>query len=119
VTSKEKALALCHALVERKGQDIRALDLAEVSAFTDFFVIATGSSDRHVKSLADAVLETARALGEHPIGVEGQQLGRWILIDLADVVVHVFQQEARDFYDLERLWGEAERIDVVASAGTA
>jgi ribosome-associated protein len=117
VTSKEKALALCQALLTRKGLDIRALDLAEVSAFTDFFVIATGTSNRHAKTLADAVLETARELGERPIGVEGQQLGRWILIDLADVVVHIFQQEARDFYDLERLWGEAERVEVVASAG--
>jgi ribosome-associated protein len=119
VTSKEKALTLCQALVDRKGLEIRALDLTEVSAFTDFFVIATGSSDRHVKTLAEAVLEKARALEERPIGVEGQQLGRWILIDLADVVVHIFQQEAREFYDLERLWGEAESIEVVASAGSA
>ena len=105
--SKQKALALAKAASEKKGFDIRILDLREMAAFTEFFVIATGASDRHVRSLADAVLEAARRDGEQPIGVEGEKTARWLLIDLGDVLVHLFQREARHFYGLERLWDDA------------
>ena len=108
MTSKQRATLLARALEEKKGIDIRVLDLREARSFTDFFVIATATSDTHAKALSDAVLEACRTLGEHPFGVEGEQTARWILIDLSDLVVHVFQRESRDFYNLERLWDVVE-----------
>ncbi len=115
--SKEKALALAEAANEKKGFHVRILDLRESAAFTEFFVIATGASDRHVRSLAAAVIEAARRHGEHPIGVEGEKTARWLLIDLGDVLVHLFQREARDFYGLERLWDITSALDLPRVAG--
>lgn len=119
MTSKDKALALANAIVEKKAFDIRIFDLRPVSSFTDFFVIATGTSRRHVQALADAAVELARGIGERPLGVEGERPGRWILVDLGDVVMHLFDAEARDFYALERLWDEAETVDWPAAAAGA
>lgn len=92
------------ALDDLKGQNILALDVSGSSSVTDWMVIASGTSGRHVKSLVDRVLERAKAAGVTPIGVEGQANLDWVLVDLGDVVVHVMQREARQFYDLERLW---------------
>jgi ribosome-associated protein len=103
--------------MDKKGLDIRVLDLRDACSFTDFLVLATGTSERHARALADEVDQSARAQGEKPIGVEGTEIGRWILIDLNDVVVHVFQQEAREHYALERLWGEAEPVDLPRAVG--
>ena len=108
MTSKQRATLLARALEEKKGIDIRVLDLREARSFTDFFVIATATSDTHAKALSDAVQEAGRTFGEHPFGVEGEQTSRWILIDFSDLVVHVFQRESRDFYNLERLWDVVE-----------
>jgi ribosome-associated protein len=116
LTSREKALAVAAAAAEKKGIDIRVLDLREMNAFTDFFVIASGTSDRHARAVADSVqLELAR-LGERPLGVEGEEKGRWILVDLGSVVLHVFQPEVREFYALERLWGDAETVELPRAA---
>jgi ribosome-associated protein len=111
LTSKEKAIALAEAATAKKGADIRILDLREIPGFTDFFVIATGTSDRHVRTLAEAALKAAHCYGERPLGIEGEKTARWLLIDLGDVVVHFFQHEAREFYCLERLWGDAAAVD--------
>jgi ribosome-associated protein len=111
LTSKEKALALAQAATAKKGTDVRILDLRKIPGFTDFFVIATGTSERHVRTLADATEESARRYGDRPFGIEGEKTARWVLIDLGDVVVHLFQHEAREYYSLERLWGEAEAVD--------
>ena len=116
MTSKDKALLAAEAAGERKGLDVRVLDLREMGAFTDFFVIASGTSDRHARAVAESVLEALRAQGERPLGTEGERNGRWILLDLGDVVVHVFQPEVREFYDLERLWGEAETVALARRA---
>jgi ribosome-associated protein len=116
LTSKEKALELATAAHDKKALDVTVLDLAQVASFTDFFVIASGTSDRHARTIADAVLERADQLEEHPFGVEGRELGRWILVDLGDVVLHIFQREARTYYDLERLWGEATTIELERAA---
>ncbi len=92
------------ALQDMKGADIHALDVRGLTAITDFMVIASGTSDRHVKSLARNVLDQARAAGAKPIGVEGEQEGEWVLVDLRDVVVHIMRPQVRDFYNLEKLW---------------
>ena len=114
MTPKDKARALAEALRDKRAEDIRVLDLAEMRSFCDCFVLATATSDRHAKTLADAVREACRTMGERPIGVEGESTARWILIDCADVVVHVFQAKTREFYGLERLWGEAETVPLAA-----
>ena len=92
------------ALQDMKGVDIHALDVRGMTAITDFMVIASGTSDRHVKSLARNVLDLARAAGVKPMGVEGDQEGEWVLVDLRDVVAHIMRPQVRDFYNLEKLW---------------
>ncbi len=93
------------ALEDLKGVDIRILDVRGKASFTDLMVIASGTSDRHVKSLAGKVQEKAREAGEKPLGVEGERDGQWVLIDYVDVVVHVMSPAMREFYNLEKLWG--------------
>lgn len=112
----EKARLLVEAARERKAEDVVALDVREVSSFADTFVIATGRSDRQVRAIADAIEEAAIAAGKQPLGIEGRSEGRWILIDLDDVIVHVFHPEARTFYDLERLWSDAPPLELGAHA---
>jgi ribosome-associated protein len=112
LTSKQLATQLGAAAVDHKGLDLRVLDLRSLSAFTDFFVLASGTSDRHVRTLAKAVAEAGRALGHRPFGVEGEERARWVLVDFGDVIVHLFQEEVREFYSLERLWGEAETVEL-------
>ncbi len=103
---------LAEAAVDMKAQDLLALDVHDLTSFADAFLIATGTSDRHVRSVADAILEASQELGKPALGVEGYDEGRWVLIDLNDVVVHVFQAEVREYYDLERLWGDAPDIEL-------
>lgn len=117
MTSKEKALSLAESVRSQKGIDVRVLDLRGVASFTDLFVLATATSDRHARTLTDAVVECARKLGESPLGIEGLETSRWILVDLGDVIVHVFLEDVRAYYDLERLWDEAELVDLERAAG--
>ncbi len=117
MTAKQLATAIANELTAKRGLDIRILDLRDMRSFTDYFVIASASSDRHAQTLADAATTAAKHLGEQPLGIEGQQIGRWILIDLGEVVVHVFQREAREFYGIERLWGDAESLALPIAAG--
>lgn len=95
------------ALQDMKGVEIRALDVRGMTTLTDFMVIASGTSDRHVKSLARQVQDNARRAGVKPMGVEGEPEGEWVLVDLRDVVVHVMRPQVRDFYNLEKLWSVA------------
>jgi ribosome-associated protein len=94
-------------LFDRKARDVTVLDLRGISSATDWFVIATGTSDTHVSALADSVIDGLKEAGTRPLNVEGARGGRWVLIDYFDFVVHVFHPAARDFYQLERLWGDA------------
>ncbi len=107
-TDELKKIAL-QALEDLKGLNIEEFDVREMTSVTDFMVIASGSSDRHVKSLADAVVTACRKAGVRPLGVEGEREGEWVLVDLGDVVVHVMQPRTREFYALEKLWSVTEQ----------
>lgn len=97
------------ALEDIKAQDITTIDVRGKTSITDFMVIASGTSNRHVKSLVDNVLEKVKEKGVRPLGSEGLDTGEWALLDLGDIVVHVMLPSARQFYDLERLWQGAEQ----------
>ena len=115
----EKTQLVVEAALDRKAEEIVALDVREISSFADVFVIATGRSDRQVQAIADAISQAAKAAGEAPLGVEGHREGRWVLIDLSDVVVHVVQPEIREHYEIERLWSDAPRIELPGGAQAA
>ena len=95
------------ALDDLKGVNTVTLDVQALTNMMDYLVVCSGSSNRHVKSLAENVASTAKAAGNPPLGVEGEDAGEWVLVDLGDVVVHVMLPATRDFYDLERLWEAA------------
>lgn len=99
------------ALDDMKAHNIVKLDVRSLTGMTDFMIIASGTSSRHVKSLADAVEESLREAGRKPIGTEGEDAAEWVLVDFGDVLVHVMQPKAREFYNLEHLWGDASAID--------
>ncbi|MDX2284102.1 MAG: ribosome silencing factor [Bacteroidia bacterium] len=103
-----------YGLQDIKGQDLLRMDLRQIDgAFTDFFILCTGTSDKHVQALADSVLDCLAQAGERAVSVEGMQSAEWVLLDFGNVVVHIFQEEKRRFYRLEKLWGDAlsERIE--------
>lgn len=106
-TDELKALAL-QALDDLKGLDIVDYDVRDMTSVTDVMIIASGTSDRHVKSLAGAVVMACKKAGVSPLGVEGEREGEWVLVDLGDVVVHVMQPRIREFYALEKLWTVVE-----------
>ena len=103
-------------LFDRKANDVVLMDLRNLSSATDFFLIASGTSDTHVSAIADHVVDELKRSGTRPLNVEGERGGRWILVDYFSFVVHVFHPAAREFYQLERLWGDApvHQLDVAA-----
>lgn len=107
---KEKALFCAEAAREKKASRIVILELKGLTSITDYFLICSGASDRQVQSIAEGIEEKMAERGERPLGVEGMGEGRWVLLDYDDVVVHVFQDPVREYYDLEGLWIEAPRI---------
>jgi ribosome-associated protein len=102
-TEQLKDLALA-ALDDLKAQDVQVLDVRGMTSITDVMVIASGTSDRHIKALADNVVEAAKKQGIQPLGVEGETSREWVLVDLGDVIVHVMHPQTRAFYNLEKLW---------------
>jgi ribosome-associated protein len=103
----------------RKALDIKVLDLQETSSFTDYFLVCSGTSSRHIQAVADAIREELEKVGVRPDHVEGFREGKWVLMDYLKFVVHIFSPEARDFYDLERLWRNAGRVPVPEGSGGA
>jgi ribosome-associated protein len=110
--SRERALLCVNASLEKKAKDLIILSVREFSAFADYFIICSGTSDRQVRAVAAAIRESLKKEGILPLGVEGEDSGRWILLDYDDVIIHVFLESARTFYDLEKLWSEATRMAV-------
>lgn len=111
--SLEWARAAALAIDDKRGLDVVVIDVADIVQITEVFVIATGTSRRHAITLADAAKERIRdEYGHQPLRSEGDDEGEWILLDFGSMVVHVFQEETRRFYDLERLWADAERIEI-------
>ena len=96
------------ALEDLKGVNIVTLDVAALTPMTDYMVLVTGTSNRHVKALVDTANESSKAIGIQPLGIEGRESYDWVLVDLADVIVHVMNEEARNFYELERLWSDLD-----------
>jgi ribosome-associated protein len=116
-TSSPLSTELTHAItaaLEKKAMDVVVLDLRKASAFTDFFVICTGGNARQIEAIADAVQVTLARQGTKPALVEGLKRSEWVLIDYFDFIVHIFSPTTREFYGLERLWGDAERVEVSA-----
>lgn len=95
-----------HALEDLKAENVVQLDVRPQASFTDYMIFASGNSTRHVRAIADSVVESADKAGRPVLGVEGEDVGEWILVDLGDVVVHVMLPEVRNYYELEKLWGE-------------
>jgi ribosome-associated protein len=100
------------AALDKKALDVVVLDLRKTPAFTDFFLLCSGQNVRQVHAIADAIEEAFRAVKVKPAHVEGYKRGEWVLMDFFTFIVHVFTPQTRDFYSLERLWGDAERIEV-------
>jgi ribosome-associated protein len=110
--SRAKTLACARAAIDKKAENVKILDLSEISGFTDYFIICSGMSDRHVQSIADSVEHEMSTMGVEVLSAEGYSEGRWVLIDMGDVVVHVFLDALREYYDLEALWADAARVKI-------
>ena len=112
MTSRESAIVLAKALDSKKGMEIKVLKTEELTTLADYFVICTASSTTQIKALADACEKALKDAGEPPHHIEGHRGGTWVLLDFSSVVVHIFNEEARKFYDLERLWSDAVPMDL-------
>ena len=113
MTPKELAIIAAKALDEKKGKEISAIEITDLTTLADFFVIATGTSNTQINALCDAVEKALKEqAGEDPLRREGHRDGTWVLLDYGCLAVHVFSQEAREFYSLERLWSDGKVLDL-------
>jgi ribosome-associated protein len=110
--TKEKAFLCARAALDHKAIDLVILEVKNLSSFTDYFIVCSGNSDRQVQAIAAHIEEKLGKEEIHPLSIEGKREGRWVLLDYGDVVIHVFYQPVREFYDLERLWSDAPRIEL-------
>lgn len=111
---EEVKLAL-HSASDKKAFDLLALDLREIASFTEFFIIASGANQRQVQAIADEIEEQLKKqLNSRPVRTEGYSAAEWVLMDYGDFIVHIFEKNAREFYDLERLWRDAKKVDIPA-----
>ena len=112
LNSTDMARLAAGAALDKKALDPLVLDLRGISSVAEFFVILTGTSDRHAMAVAGNVMDAFKALGIKPLGEEGAKDGKWILLDFGEIVVHVFLESVREYYDIERLWIDAPRLDL-------
>ena len=117
VKDEDLVRLIVDTLEDMKAERIVNLDVRHLTSVTDYMIVASGRSDRHVRAIADAVLERCEAAGIQPLGVEGQEAGEWVLVDLADAIVHVMLPRVREFYNIENLWDMSSARD--ESAGIA
>lgn len=110
ITSKEKAFKIAKFLDNKKALDIKILELKDLTIITDYFIISSAESITQVKALTEYVEEQMKKSGFKPLGIEGFEYAHWVLLDYGDVIVHIFLEETRHYYDLERLWLDAPRI---------
>jgi ribosome-associated protein len=116
IDSRKRVLLCINAALEKKAKNLAAMNVKEISAFTDYFVICSGGLDRQVQAIASAIRENMKKKGFLPLGVEGEKHGQWVLMDYGDVVVHIFYEPVREFYEIERLWSDAPRMEVDENA---
>jgi len=112
IGSWDKALLASRFALEKKAYDLVLMEVRNLTSIADYFIVCSGRSDRQVQSIAQGIEENLRAMGERPHSVEGAGRGQWVLMDFSDVIVHIFYEPVREFYDLEGLWGEAPRVDL-------
>ncbi len=112
INAWDKALLLTRFALEKKARDLVVLEVREVTSIADYFIICSGSSDRQVQSIAQGIEENLSGAGHPPLSVEGVHRGHWVLMDFSDVIVHIFYEPVREFYDLEGLWGHAPRVEL-------
>lgn len=117
MTAKELALAAAKALDSKKASDLKVLETADITTLADYFVICTATSSTQVKALSELCEKTMKDLGEEPHHIEGHRGGVWVLLDYSSVVIHIFMPEAREFYNLERLWQDAIEVDLSGIVG--
>ena len=110
--AREKALLLCGFALEKKAQDLALLEVGELTTIADYFIICSGRSDRHVQSIAEGLKEDGRPHGLRPLAAEGITRGQWVLMDFSDVLVHIFYEPVRRFYDLDGLWAGASTVEL-------
>ncbi len=109
---QQKTTEIVEAALERNARQPIALDVHELTSYTDTLVLLTGGSGRQVRAISDNIVKRLKELGDSPLGIEGTEEGRWVLIDANDIIVHVFEHEAREQFNLEGLWSDAPRIDL-------
>jgi ribosome-associated protein len=112
IDGKERLLLCINASLKRKAKNLTILNVKEVSSFADYFIVCSGTSDRQVQSIAASIRENLKEYGVIPLGIEGERLGKWVLMDYEDVIIHVFYEPIREFYDIERLWPDAPRMEI-------
>lgn len=115
--SREKALYCAQCACDKKADNIAILELKEVSSLADYFIVCSGTSDRHVQAIATNIEISMKQEGSLPLGIEGVREAKWVLLDYADIIIHVFQENERLFYDLEGLWTECPRIPFADAHG--
>lgn len=112
INGKEQVLLCVNASLKNKAKNLIILNVKESSSFADYFIICSGTSDRQVQAITAAIQENLKAYGILPLGIEGERLGKWVLMDYEDVIIHIFYEPVREFYDIERLWSDAQRMEI-------
>jgi ribosome-associated protein len=112
--SLSKALMCAKAALDKKAENVKVLDLTNISGFTDYFIVCSGMSDRQIHAISDGIQSELKSQGKNVLTVEGYAEGRWVLMDFGDVVVHIFFEALREYYDLEGLWQDAPRVRIPA-----